>query len=80
MKTRKNRPQKLLIIHNQLFFSLPAWLPKRPILGINRNFIGSPCLLSTISLTSMEVLSADKLKILEILGMFQMNNVTNPFM
>jgi hypothetical protein len=23
----------LLIIHNQQFFSLPAWLPKRPILG-----------------------------------------------
>ena len=27
-----------------------AWLPKRPILGRNRNFIGSPCLLFTISL------------------------------
>jgi hypothetical protein len=25
MKTRKNSPQKLLIIHNQQFFSLPAW-------------------------------------------------------
>ena len=50
MKTWRNSPQKLLIIHNQQFFSLPAWLPKRPILGRNRNFIGSPCLLSTISL------------------------------
>ena len=50
MKTWKNSPQKLLIIHNQQLFSLPAWLPKRPILGRNRNFIGSPCLLSTISL------------------------------
>ena len=50
MKTWRNNPQKLLIIHNQQFFSLLAWLPKRPILGRNRNFIGSPCLLSTISL------------------------------
>ena len=50
MKTWKNSPQKLLIIHNQQFFSLPAWLSKRPILGRNRNFIGSPCLLSTVSL------------------------------
>ena len=50
MKTWKNSPQKLLIIHNQQFFSLPAWLAKRPILGRSRNFIGSPCLLSTISL------------------------------
>jgi hypothetical protein len=46
----KKIPQKLLITHNQHFFSLPAWLPKRPILGRNKNFIGSPCLLSTISL------------------------------
>jgi hypothetical protein len=50
MKTWKNSPKHLLIIHNQQFFSLPAWLPKRPILGRNWNFIGSPCLLSTISL------------------------------
>ena len=50
MKTWINSPQKLLIIHNQHFFSLPAWLPKRPILGRNRNFIGSPCLVYTISL------------------------------
>jgi hypothetical protein len=42
----------LLIIHNQHFFSLPAWLPKKPILGRNSNFIGSLCLLCTISLTS----------------------------
>ena len=42
--------QKFLIIHNQQFLSLPAWLPKRPILCRNRNFIGSPCLFSTISL------------------------------
>ena len=55
MKTWKNSPQKLLIIHNQQFFSLPAWLPKRSILGRNRNFIGSPCLLSTISLISAKV-------------------------
>ena len=48
MKTWKNSPQKLLIIHNQQFFSLPAWQPKMPILGRNKNFIGSPCLLSTI--------------------------------
>ena len=34
------------------FFSLPAWLPKRPILGRNRNLLGSPCLLSTYSLGS----------------------------
>ena len=53
MKTWKNSPQKLLIIHNQQFFSLMAWLPKRPFLGRNRNFIGSPCLLSTISLYTM---------------------------
>ena len=54
MKTRNNSPQKLLIIHNQQFFSLPAWLPKRPILGRNMNFIGSPCLLSTISLSYIQ--------------------------
>ena len=51
MKTWKNNPKKLLRIHNQQFFSLPAWLPKRPIFGRNMNLIGSPCLLSTISLT-----------------------------
>ena len=51
MKTWKNSPQKLLIIHNQQFFSLPAWQPKSPILDRNRNFIGSPCLLFTISLS-----------------------------
>ena len=50
MKTWKNGPKKLLRIHNQQFFSLPAWLPKRPIFCRNRNLIGSPCLLSTISL------------------------------
>ena len=50
MKTWKNSPKKLLRIHNQQFFSLPAWLPKRPIFGKNRNLIGSLCLLSTISL------------------------------
>ena len=50
MKTWKNSPQKLFIIHNQFFFPVLAWLPKRPILGRNRNLIGSPCLLSTISL------------------------------
>ena len=52
MNTSKNNPQNLLIIHNQQFFSLP-WLPKRPILDRNRNFIGSPCLLSTISLLAI---------------------------
>ena len=31
-------------------FSVLPWLPKRLILGKNRNLIGSPCLLSTISL------------------------------
>ena len=40
----------MLRANDQQFFSLPAWLPKRPILGRNRNFIGSLCLLSTISL------------------------------
>ena len=38
MKTWKNDLKKL------------AWLLKRPIFGRNRNLIGSPCLLSTISL------------------------------
>ena len=33
-----------------LIFSLLAWLPERPILGRNKNLIGSPCLFSTISL------------------------------
>jgi hypothetical protein len=56
MKTWKNSPQNLLIIHNQQLFSLPAWLPKRPVLGRNRNFIGSPCLLSTISLSKTDIL------------------------
>jgi hypothetical protein len=50
MKTWKNGRKKLLRIHNQQYFSLLAWLPKRPIFGRNRNLIGSPCLLSTISL------------------------------
>ena len=48
----KKQPSNLLIIQNQQFFSLPVWLPKRSILGRNRNFIGSPCLLSTISLST----------------------------
>ena len=38
------------IIHNQYFFSLLSRLPKRPISGRNRKLIGSPYLLSTISL------------------------------
>ena len=50
MKTWKNSPQKLLKIHKQHFFSLLVWLPKWPIIERNRNLIGSPCLLSTISL------------------------------
>ena len=53
MKRWKNSHQKLLIIHKHQFFSLLAWLPKRPILGRNRKFIGSPCLLSTIFLVRM---------------------------
>jgi hypothetical protein len=48
----KKQPSKLLIIYNQHFFSLSAWLSKRPILGRNRNLIGSPCLLSTISMAN----------------------------
>ena len=50
MKSWKNSPQKLLIIYNQQFVSLPAGLPRKPISGRNRNFLGSRCLLSTISL------------------------------
>ena len=49
MKTWKNSPQMLLKINNQQFFLLSAWLPKRPR-SRNRNFIGFPCLLYTISL------------------------------
>jgi hypothetical protein len=33
-----------------IFFSVLAWLPKRPIFGRKRNLIGSSCLLSTMSL------------------------------
>ena len=40
----------MLIIENWTFFSSTAWLPKRPILGRNRNLKGSPCLLSIYSL------------------------------
>jgi hypothetical protein len=40
----------LLIIQNWTFFSSTAWLPKRPILGRNRNLKGSPCLLSIYAL------------------------------
>ena len=40
----------MLIIQNWTFFSSTAWLPKRPILGRNRNLKGSPCLLSIYSL------------------------------
>ena len=50
MKSWKNRAKKLLIIQNWPFFSSTAWLPKRPILGRNRNSKGSPCLLSIYSL------------------------------
>ena len=50
MRTWKNNSKKLLRIHNQFFFSVLAWLPKRPILGRNRNLKGSPCLLSIYSL------------------------------
>ena len=50
MKSWKNGAKKLLIIQNWTFFSSTAWLPKRPILGRNRNLKGSPCLLSIYSL------------------------------
>ena len=50
MKSWKNGAKKLLIIQNWTFFSGTAWLPKRPILGRNRNLKGSPCLLSIYSL------------------------------
>jgi hypothetical protein len=50
MKSWKNGAKKLLIIQNWIFFSSTAWLPKRPILGRNRNLKGSPCLLSIYSL------------------------------
>ena len=50
MKSWKNRAQKLLIIQNWTFFLVLAWLPKRPILGRNRNLNGSSCLLSIYSL------------------------------
>ena len=47
----KKQPSKIPHNAQPIFFSVLAWLPKRPILGRNRNLIGSPCLLSTISLT-----------------------------
>ena len=50
LKSWKNWAQKLLRIHNWTFFQVLAWLPKRPILGRNRNLKGSPCLLSIYSL------------------------------
>jgi len=49
----------LLIIQNWPFFLVPAWLPKRPILGRNRNFMGSPCLLSTISLICVRCMNVE---------------------
>ena len=52
MKSWKNRAKKLLIIQNWTFFHVLAWLPKRPILGRNRNLKGSPCLLSIYSLVA----------------------------
>ena len=50
MKSWKNWAKKLLIIQNWTFFHVLAWLPKRPILGRNRNLKGSSCLLSIFSL------------------------------
>ena len=77
MKTWKNSPKKLIIIHNQQFFLLPAWLPKRPIFGRNRNFIGSPCLLSTISLsyTKKRYLALGNLAKLVFLSILSFKNV-----
>ena len=57
MKSWKNGAKKLLIIQNWTFFSSTAWLPKRPILGRNRNLKGSPCLLSIYSL--LAILTSD---------------------
>ena len=52
----KKQPSKVAHNSQPIFFSVLAWLPKRPILGRNRNFIGSLCLLSTISLENVNKL------------------------
>jgi hypothetical protein len=52
----------LLIIQNWTFFSSTAWLPKRPILGRNRNLKGSPCLLSIYSLIEMHLILIGQLR------------------
>jgi hypothetical protein len=52
----KKQPSNVAQNSQPAFFSLPAWLPKRPILGRNMNFIGSPCLLSIISLANSQKL------------------------
>ena len=54
----KEQPSKVAHNSQPAIFLLPAWLPKRPILGRNRNFIGSPCLLSTISLLVLDFINA----------------------
>ena len=45
------KKQSSKVAHNIKFiFLVPAWLPKRPIFGRNRNFTGSTSLLSLYSL------------------------------
>ena len=51
----KKQPSKDAHNSQRIFFSVLAWLRKRPILGRNRNLIGSPCLLSTISLIETHI-------------------------
>ena len=65
MKSWKNGAKKLLIIQNWTFFSSTAWLPKRPIFGRNMNLIGSPCLLSTISLV-VEIKYVQKTRLIKV--------------
>ena len=45
-------------------FLVLAWMPKTPILGRNRNLIGSPCLLSTyVLLASIDLLMHNKINV-----------------